>query len=92
MNKSSYDPISDMFTTLAPIGIIFFIVGLVFFIIGIAYIVRLWFVQTATFEIQRDLAEIKGHLLQSSTENVNTTPDSVVGDANGQDTTSTQNL
>jgi len=85
MNKSSYDPLTEMFTTFAPIGVIFFIVAFLFFVIGIAYIVRLWFVQTATFQIQKDLAEIKDYLIQKTTGNVGTTQVSESGNAIDQD-------
>jgi len=92
MNKSSYDPVGEMFTNLHPISLVFLIIGLIFFLIGIAYIVRLWFVQTATFEIQRDLAEIKDHLLKTVNKDVSTAPANMAGSSVDQNTTPTQPL
>ena len=92
MNKSSYDPLGEMFTNLNLIGAIFFIVVFIFFVIGIAYIVRLWFVQSATFQMQKDLAEIRDHLMQSADKGVDVAAIAAPEVVDKQDTTSAQSL
>ena len=44
-------------------GTIFFILGIIAFIIMIVYVIRLWLTQTATFQMQKDIADIKNYLL-----------------------------
>jgi len=90
MNKSSYDPLGEMFTNLNPISTIFFIVVFIFFVIGTAYIVRLWFVQSATFQIQKDLAEIRDHLIQSADKGIVSEPTPVPDNIVTQNTNPTQ--
>lgn len=63
----------DNASSVAPYAIAFFIFGIFAFIVWISYIIRLWLVQTATFQIQEDLADIKDHILGNNVEN--TQPD-----------------
>jgi len=56
-------PLITVSQSATPVDTTFFIVGIIAFIIWIAYIIRLWFVQTATFNIEKDVADIRDHLL-----------------------------
>jgi len=63
MNSSTSNSLENMLMTITPLTIFFFIFGIVAFGVCVAYVIRLWLVQTATFQIQRDLADIKNHML-----------------------------
>ena len=52
-----------MFQAINPIAVTLFIVGVICVVVAIAYTIRLWLTQTATFQMQKDIAEIKNHLL-----------------------------
>lgn len=59
MKQTSSNVLYDAFMQLTPLIGLSFILGVLIFGIAIAYVIRLWLVQTATFQIQRDLADIK---------------------------------
>ncbi len=61
MNQQGYEVINE--TSGTPLVILFIVIGTIAFIVMVAYLVRLWLVQSATFKMQKDLAEIKEHLL-----------------------------
>lgn len=63
MTQTSSDVLASSFQTLEPMMVMFFIFGIVAFAVSIAYVIRLWLVQTATFQIQEDLREIRNHLI-----------------------------
>lgn len=63
MTQDTYESLNSSLMVLAPLAIIFFILGIVVFAITVAYIIRLWLVQSATFRIQQDLADIRNHLM-----------------------------
>jgi hypothetical protein len=65
MNTTSNDLFFDLFQSLAPASVMFFIIGIVAFAISIAYTIRLWLVQTATLQMQEDLRDIKNYLLSN---------------------------
>lgn len=70
MNRTSNDPFFDLFQSLAPIAVIFFIIGIIAFAVFIAYIIRIWLVQTATLQMQKDLEDIKNHILGVRNEEI----------------------
>ena len=70
MRQQSYDSFSDAFMILTPFAVLFFIIGIIAFIVAIAYLIRLWLVQTSTFQIQKDVADIRDHLLGYQTDEV----------------------
>ena len=78
MNKYSSHQFIDMFQAINPIGVTLFIVGVICVAVAIAYTIRLWLVQTATFQIQKDLADIKTHLIGSVSEDAVVVPLAVI--------------
>lgn len=66
MNPSLTDIIINLIMKAAPLAIISFIIGTIVIVITIAYIVRLWLVQTAIFQMRDDLTEIKTHLVNNT--------------------------
>jgi len=67
-----------MLQDIVPFAVLFFIIGIIAFTIMIAYIVRLWLTQTATFQIQKDIADIHDHILGLDVnDNVPTLPQAV---------------
>jgi len=73
MRQSPTESLNDAFMTLTPFAIFFFIFGTVAFAVAIAYIIRLWLTQTATFQIQKDVADIRNHLLGYQVEDITPT-------------------
>lgn len=63
MKQSYSDALYDYFITIASSTIIFIILGIIALFVAIAYVIRLWLVQTATFKIQKDVADIRDHIL-----------------------------
>jgi len=70
MRQQSYDSFNEAFMVLTPFAVLFFIIGIIAFILAIAYLIRIWLVQTATFQIQKDVADIRDHLLGYQIEEV----------------------
>lgn len=68
MNKNASDQLIDIFQGLTPIAIIIFLFAVIFVAIAIAYAIRLWLVQTATFQIRQDLADIRAYLIKDESE------------------------
>jgi hypothetical protein len=71
------DPFFDLIQSLEPVAIIFFLFGIIAFAIFIAYTIRLWLVQTATFQMQKDLEDIRNHLLGIKDDEVVVQPSDV---------------
>lgn len=70
MNQQNYESFNDTLMALAPFALLFFIIGIIACIVAIAYLIRLWLVQTATFQIQKDVEDIRNHLLGYQVEEV----------------------
>lgn len=62
MNELNLNVLNQLLFGWGIYSILFFAI----FLIWLAYIIRLWLVQTAMFQIQTDLAEIKDKLLEAS--------------------------
>jgi cell division protein FtsL len=69
MNQSSLDTLNHTLMTISSLAVILFIFGIAACVIAIAYLIRLWLVQTATFQIQKDVADIRDHVLGLDIEN-----------------------
>lgn len=72
MNSPTSNTFENLLMTVTPFTVFFFIFGFMSFCVCVAYVIRLWLVQTATFQIQRDLADIKNHMLGYDTQSVET--------------------
>ena len=70
MNNNTNNIFYDLLMAAAPATVMFYIVIFTAIVISVAYAIRLWMVQTATFQMQKDIEEIKNHLVGSRVENV----------------------
>lgn len=55
--------LNDMLASMAPLIILSLILGLIATILFIGHMVRVWYVQSATLKMHKDIAAIKNHLL-----------------------------
>lgn len=63
VDSTFFDMFWSLLLTSSSIAVFFWLSGIVFFAVWIAYIIRLWLVQTAIFDMRKDVADIRDHLL-----------------------------
>ncbi len=59
-------PLNEILAMALPIIILFIILGILIIIAVIVYAVRLWMVQRAILQTQKDIAAIKSHIVHTS--------------------------
>ncbi len=70
MNADPTEAINQILSPLAPLFIALLIASLIGTVFFIAYTLRLWKVQSATLQMQKDIADIKHHLTNNAPEQV----------------------
>lgn len=62
--------LNDMLASMAPLIILSLILGLIATILFIGHMVRVWYVQSATLKMHKDIAAIKDHLLAQTQHSI----------------------